>query len=38
LHAAETPRKPPLFENRSAVVRAVIASEVLGKPLALRDE
>jgi hypothetical protein len=38
LHAIEMPRRPPLFENRSAVVRAVIASEVLGKPLALRDE
>lgn len=29
---------PRLFRDRKAIVQAVIAAEVLGKPLALRDE
>lgn len=29
---------PRLFRDRKAIVQAVIAAEILGKPLALRDE
>ncbi len=34
---ARRPRWNVLFENRNSIVRAVIASEVLGRPLGLRD-
>jgi len=31
-------RPPPFFAGRGALVRAVITAELLGKPLALRDQ
>jgi hypothetical protein len=35
---APRPRVTGLFADRGALVRGIIAAEVLGKPLALRDE
>jgi hypothetical protein len=36
--AARVPRLAGLFPDRRALVRGIVAAEVLGKPLALRDE
>ncbi|MBV8372734.1 MAG: hypothetical protein JOY69_05695 [Candidatus Eremiobacteraeota bacterium] len=39
LHATQPLRSPldGLFANRRSLARAVVAAEVLGRPLALRD-
>ena len=37
-HEPVAPRRRRLFRDRKAIVQAVIAAEVLGKPRALRDE
>ncbi len=37
-HAVHLARRHRLFGTKREIVRAVIASEVLGKPLAFRDE
>jgi len=36
--AVRRPRRPQLFRDGKAIVQAVIAAEVLGKPRGLRDE